>query len=84
MLSGSDRWEGAGLQLSGRSDCRLAALLVQEGLGTGRVSDELLVLEPQGDLALGVLQGVAAVDDVPEESRDLGNDGVMKSRRKSR
>lgn len=45
----------------------MAGLLVQPGLGAGGVGDELLGLEPQVDLGLGVLQGVAAVDDVPEK-----------------
>lgn len=44
----------------------MAGLLVQPGLGAGGVGDKLLGLEPQVDLGLGVLQGVAAVDDVPE------------------
>lgn len=43
-------------------------LLVQEGLSAGGPVHELLGLEPQVDLQLGVLQGVAAVDDVPEET----------------
>lgn len=47
----------------------MAGSLVDEGLGAGREGDELLGLEPQFDLHLGVLQGVAAMDDVPEETR---------------
>lgn len=47
----------------------LAGSLVDEGLGAGREGDELLGLEPQVDLHLGVLQGVAAMDDVPEETQ---------------
>lgn len=54
----------------GRSTGRV--LLVQPGLGAGGVGDELVGLEPQLDLGLGVLQGVAAVDDVPER-RDVFN-----------
>lgn len=46
----------------------LRRLLIQPGLGTGGVGDELLSLEPQVNLSLGVLQGVAAVDDVPERT----------------
>ena len=42
-------------------------LFIQEGLGAGAVGHDLLGLEPQTDLMLGVLQGVAAVDDVPEK-----------------
>lgn len=45
----------------------MASLLIQESLGAGCVGDELLGLEPQADLTLGVLQGVAAVDDVPAD-----------------
>lgn len=44
----------------------MASLLVQPRLGGGGVVDELLGLEPQVDLSLGVRHGVAAVDDVPE------------------
>lgn len=43
----------------------MAGSLVDEGLADGGVGDQLLGLEPQVDLHLGVLQGVAAVDDVP-------------------
>lgn len=42
-----------------------AGSLVDEGLAAGSVADQLLGLEPQVDLRLGVFQGVAAVDDVP-------------------
>lgn len=48
----------------------LAGLLVQPGLGAGVVGDELFGLEPQVDLSLGVLQGVAAVDDVPDRTEE--------------
>lgn len=48
----------------------LAGLLVQPGLGAGGVADELFGLEPQVDLSLGVLQGVAAVDDVPDGTEE--------------
>ena len=44
-------------------------LLVDEGVGGELVGDELLGLEPQSDLFLGVLQSVTAVDDVPERRR---------------
>lgn len=49
-----------------------AGLLVQPGLGAWGVGDKLLGLEPQVDLHLGVLQGVAAVDDVPVETEVIG------------
>lgn len=51
-----------------------AGLLVQPGLGAWGVGDKLLGLEPQVDLHLGVLQGVAAVDDVPVETEVIGAD----------
>lgn len=56
------RWAGSG-------GPRLAGSLVDEGLGAGREGDKLLGFEPQVDLHLGVLQGVAAMDDVPEETQ---------------
>lgn len=59
------RWAGS-CQTGGP---RLAGSLVDEGLGAGREGDKLLGLEPQVDLHLGVLQGVAAMDDVPEETQ---------------
>lgn len=48
----------------------LAGLLVQPRLGAGGVGDELLGLEPQINLHLGVLQSVTAVDDVPVGERE--------------
>lgn len=48
----------------------LETLLIQEGIGAGGVGHYLLGLEPQTDLMLGVLQGVAAVDDVPEKQQE--------------
>lgn len=52
----------------------MASLLIEPGLGAGGVGDELLGLEPQVDLGLGVLQGVAAVDDVPEKTDEDGHE----------
>lgn len=51
-------------------DCRVegCSLLVQPGLGGRGVVHKFLILEPQADLSLGIVQGVAAVDDVPEET----------------
>lgn len=46
------------------------ASLVQPGLGTRRVGHQLVGLEPQVDLRLGVLQRVAAVDDVPDREEE--------------
>lgn len=61
---------------SGSGACpRRSGLLVEPGLGAGGVGDELLGLEPQVDLRLGVGQGVAAVDDVPAGGRVGGVSG---------
>ena len=46
-------------------------LVVQPALGTADVAGHLVVLEPQADLVLGTLHGVAAVDDVPERSKRI-------------
>lgn len=47
----------------------LLDLLVEEGLATALPGDHLLSLEPQGNLFLGGLQGIAAVNEVPAEVR---------------
>lgn len=59
-------WAGFSGWVGGAPEGR--GLLVQEGLRAGGPVDELLCLEPKIDLRLGVIQGVAAVDDVPEDT----------------
>lgn len=51
-----------------------SGLLIQPGLFAWSVVHELLGLEPQVDLHLGVLEGVAAVDDVPEDGEEVNDD----------
>lgn len=58
-------------QLLQADRCRVGgASLVQPGLGARRVGHQLVGLEPQVDLRLGVLQRVAAVDDVPDREEE--------------
>ena len=46
-----------------RSKCRVGSL-VNPSLGSGLPGDQLLILEPQGDLLLGRLDSIGSVQDV--------------------
>lgn len=65
LVGGGTEGGGGASQPSPSGFC----LLVDEGLGGGLPVDELLAGEPQGDLALGGLGRVGAVDDCVADVR---------------